>query len=90
VGGTPEENAIAIRSVLGGKGTEAHAAVIAVNAAALLALGGVVSGFRDGYALARSVLESGRALDRLERFARFSAEEPETAEEIGEASRVCA
>jgi anthranilate phosphoribosyltransferase len=72
VGGNPEENAIAIRSVLGGHGDAAHAAVISVNAGALLALGGISANYRDGFDLAMSVLESGRALDRLERFAAMS------------------
>ncbi|MDR3331594.1 MAG: anthranilate phosphoribosyltransferase [Synergistaceae bacterium] len=72
VGGNPEENAIAIRSVLGGHGDAAHAAVISVNAGALLALGGISANYRDGFDLAMSVLESGRALERLERFAAMS------------------
>ncbi|MDR2528292.1 MAG: anthranilate phosphoribosyltransferase [Synergistaceae bacterium] len=75
VGGSPEENEAAIRSVLGGQGSEAHAAAISVNASALLTLGGVTTNYKDGFALARSVLESGKALERLERFARLSNEE---------------
>jgi anthranilate phosphoribosyltransferase len=82
VGGTPEENEVSIRSVLGGHGSEAHAAVIAVNAAALLTLGGLAENYRDGFELAMSVLESGRALSRLERFAVMS--------NTPEADRVCA
>jgi anthranilate phosphoribosyltransferase len=72
VGGRPKENETAIRSVLGGQGSEAHAAVIAVNAAALLTLGGITENYRNGFALAMSVLESGRALERLQRFASMS------------------
>jgi anthranilate phosphoribosyltransferase len=72
VGGNPGENEIAIRSVLGGSGSEAHAAVISVNAAALLTLGGVTENYQDGFELAMSVLKSGRALERLERFAVLS------------------
>jgi anthranilate phosphoribosyltransferase len=72
VGGLPEENEVAIRSVLCGRGDEAHAAAIAVNASALLTLAGLTGNYRDGFELAMSVLKSGKALERLERFARMS------------------
>jgi anthranilate phosphoribosyltransferase len=85
VGGVPEENEVAIRAVLGGHGAEAHAAVISVNAAALLTLGGVTENYKDGFALAMSILENGKALERLEKFAKLSNE----SEEAGE-HRVCA
>ncbi|MDR2523575.1 MAG: anthranilate phosphoribosyltransferase [Synergistaceae bacterium] len=75
VGGNPEENEAAIRSVLAGRGSEAHAAAISVNASALLTLGGVTANYKDGFALARNVLESGKALERLEQFAKMSNEE---------------
>lgn len=72
VGGTPEENERAIRSVLAGRGDEAHAAAIAVNAGALLTLGDRVASFKQGFELAMSVLESGKALERMETMARLS------------------
>ncbi|GHV57224.1 anthranilate phosphoribosyltransferase [Synergistales bacterium] len=72
VGGSPEENETAIRAVLGGKGSEAHAAAISVNAAALLTLGGLTENYKDGFSLAMSVLESGKALERFEKFAKLS------------------
>jgi anthranilate phosphoribosyltransferase len=72
VGGAPEENEAAIRSVLGGQGDDAHAAAISVNASALLTLGGVTSNYRDGFELAMSILRSGRAGARLEKFAELS------------------
>ncbi|GHV39664.1 anthranilate phosphoribosyltransferase [Synergistales bacterium] len=72
VGGSPAENEAAIRAVLGGNGSEAHAAVIAVNAGALLKLGGITKTYKDGFALAMSVLESGKAGERFEKFARLS------------------
>ncbi|GHV30120.1 anthranilate phosphoribosyltransferase [Synergistales bacterium] len=71
-GGSPEENETAIRAVLGGKGSEAHAAAISVNAAALLTLGGLTENYKDGFSLAMSVLESGKALERFEKFAKLS------------------
>ncbi|MDR3231529.1 MAG: anthranilate phosphoribosyltransferase [Synergistaceae bacterium] len=87
VGGSPEENAAAIRSVLSGRGSEAHEAAISVNAAALLTLGGITENYRDGFELAKSVLKSGRALERLEKFAALSNAPEEIREGI---SRVCA
>jgi anthranilate phosphoribosyltransferase len=79
VGGMPEENEAAIRSVLEGHGGEAHTAAIAVNAAALLTLGEKTKDYRDGFELAMSVLKSGRAMEKLERFAAMSnsSETPE-------------
>jgi anthranilate phosphoribosyltransferase len=85
VGGMPEENEIAIRAVLAGHGAEAHDAIISVNAAALLTLGGVTENYKDGFALAMNILKSGKALERLEKFAAMS----NAPEEIGE-DRVCA
>jgi anthranilate phosphoribosyltransferase len=72
VGGEPAENERAIRALLGGRGEEAHAAAVAVNAGALLMLAGHARSLADGYAHARDVLASGRALERLERLAELS------------------
>lgn len=72
VGGSPEENEIAIRSVLAGEGDEAHASAISVNAGALLTLGGITSSFSDGFELAMSILRSGKAIARLEKLAAMS------------------
>ena len=74
-GGTPEDNARAIRAVLGGRGDAAHSAAVAVNAAALLELAGLAASPAEGYAMAQAVLASGRALERLERFAALSRAE---------------
>ncbi|GHS95097.1 anthranilate phosphoribosyltransferase [Synergistales bacterium] len=93
VGGTPEENEVSIRAGLGGKGSEAHAAVIAVNAGALLKLGGISATYKDGFALAMSVLESGKALERLEKFAALSHsldKENSSKNSDAEPCRVCA
>lgn len=71
-GGTPDDNARTIRAVLGGKGDAAHAAAVAVNAAALLEIAGLAASPAEGYVLAQRILASGRALQRLERFAELS------------------
>lgn len=75
VGGTPDENRISIGAVLSGKGRAAHVAAVAVNSGALLTIGGITDSFKDGFALAVSVLESGGAMERLERFAEISRKE---------------
>ncbi|HEU4828568.1 MAG TPA: anthranilate phosphoribosyltransferase [Gemmatimonadales bacterium] len=74
VGGGPEENAVAIRRLLGGRGEPAHIAAVAVNAGALLHLAGVAGSLPMGYDFAREVLAGGGALARLERFAGMSRE----------------
>lgn len=75
IGGTPEENKVSIRAVLSGKGSDAHSAAVAVNAGALLTIGGVTESFKDGFALSMSILESGNAAERLDRLAKMSNEE---------------
>lgn len=73
VGGTPEENRISINAALSGKGCEAHTAAVAVNAGALLTIGGITESFKDGFSLSMSILESGKAMERLERLAMISS-----------------
>jgi len=72
MGGTPEENEQAIERVLGGEGEEAHVAAVAVNAGALLVLGEKVDSFKQGFEMARSILEGGKALERLKAMAHLS------------------
>lgn len=82
IGGTPEENRRMIADILAGKKNDAHAAAISVNAGALLTIGGITRSFKDGFALSMSVLESGRAMERLAKLAEISRE--------GDAGHVCA
>ncbi|HET6546269.1 MAG TPA: anthranilate phosphoribosyltransferase [Rhodanobacteraceae bacterium] len=72
VGGAPADNARAIRAVLEGRGDPAHAAAVAVNAAALFVLGGLAADFRSGYELARRTIANGRAFARVERLVAIS------------------
>jgi anthranilate phosphoribosyltransferase len=67
LGGTPEENAVVLRALLGGATGPIHDIVI-LNAAAALVVGGRVTHLKAGVQLAREALESGaarRVLDRL-------------------------
>ncbi len=66
-GGTAEENAKIIRSVLGGeKGARRDAVVL--NAAAALVAGNKAEDLQKGVAMAQEVIDSGQSLKILERF----------------------
>jgi anthranilate phosphoribosyltransferase len=69
VGGTPEDNAKILRSVLGGSLNGTRRNAVLLNAAAALA---AESGdLREGFALARESLESGAALKKLDELVEF-------------------
>jgi anthranilate phosphoribosyltransferase len=65
-GGDVAENAAILRSVLQGQGTPAQTDAVALNAALVLTVGEKVSEVADGIALARSVMQSGAAWEKLE------------------------
>jgi anthranilate phosphoribosyltransferase len=70
-GGTPAENAAAIRHVFeGGNGGRRNA--ILLNAAGAIAAAGHSEDLREGLALARETLDSGAAASRLEELVAFS------------------
>ena len=72
-GGTPEENATAIRGVLAG-GNGGRRSAILLNAAGAIAAGGHADDLREGLELAREAVDSGAAAERLERVIAFSRE----------------
>jgi anthranilate phosphoribosyltransferase len=72
-GGTPEENARAIRDVLGGADGGRRDAVL-LNAGGAIAAAGHASDLREGLERAREAVDSGAAFERLEALARFSQE----------------
>jgi anthranilate phosphoribosyltransferase len=66
-GGTPAENVLTTRSILGGeKGPRRD--IVLLNAAAALVAGGLAGNFKEGLALAGQSIDSGRALEKLEAF----------------------
>ena len=64
--GTPEENAETIKGVFSGKITGAKKDSIILNAAGALVVGDKASGFEDGISLAREIIDSGKAMKKLE------------------------
>jgi anthranilate phosphoribosyltransferase len=70
-GGDPRENANIARDILNGANGARHDIVIA-NAGAALYVGGLVSSLRDGVALAKESLVTGRALAKLQELVRES------------------
>jgi anthranilate phosphoribosyltransferase len=69
-GGSPEENAAAIREVFAG-GDGGRRDAILLNAAGVIAAGGHAEDLREGLELAREAVESGAAAQRLEALIAF-------------------
>lgn len=71
-GGTPLENAILLKAVLGGQASSAHRSIVAINAAALLETAGIAADLRDGVGQAEDAISSGKALRLLNDFVEAS------------------
>lgn len=71
-GGEPAENAHITREILRGAGTSAQREVTMLNAAAALVAGGAAQSLADGLQLAAMVLDSQKALHKLEELVAFS------------------
>jgi anthranilate phosphoribosyltransferase len=72
-GGGPEQNAQLAREVLGGANGPRRDVVL-LNAAAALMAAGVAKDWKDGLGTAAEAIDSGRAAEVLERWARISQE----------------
>jgi anthranilate phosphoribosyltransferase len=72
-GGTPAENAAAVRAVFAGADGGRRSAVL-LNAAGAIAAAGHADDLREGLAIARQTVDSGAAADRLEQLVSFSRE----------------
>jgi anthranilate phosphoribosyltransferase len=70
-GGTPDENAAAIRRVFAGELGGARDAIL-LNAAGAIAAGGHADDLREGIAVAREALDSGAAAQRLDELVAFT------------------
>ncbi len=71
-GGSPAENAAAIRAIFTGEEQGARRDAILLNAAGAIAAGGHADDLRDGLEIARAALDSGAAAERLEALTGFS------------------
>ena len=70
-GGSPDENASIVMSILNGeKGAKRDVAVM--NAAAALLAGNLVSTFAHGIQVAQETIDSGKALEKLHRLIEFT------------------
>lgn len=67
VGGVPQENAAITREILGGQKGHKRNAVL-MNAGAGLYLGGKADSMKDGVALAAELIDSGKAMETLDKF----------------------
>lgn len=71
VGGTPEENANITRAILGGEQGHKRNAVL-MNSGAALYIGGKADTMQDGIALAAELIDSGKAMETLQKFIEVS------------------
>jgi anthranilate phosphoribosyltransferase len=73
-GGSPDDNAAAIRAVLAGEDGGRRNAIL-LNAAGAIAAGGHADGLREGLELAREAIDSGAAAARLDELIAFTHSE---------------
>ncbi|NMP33487.1 anthranilate phosphoribosyltransferase [Thalassotalea sp. M1531] len=74
-GGTPEQNAQAIKQILSGSGPAAHNAAVIINCAALLYLHGKANNLQEARSIAEQTLLSGKAFTTLNDLVRLSNQE---------------
>lgn len=74
VGGTPQENANITRGILDGSVQGAKRDIVLMNAGAALYTYGVTETLADGVKLAAETIDSGKALEKLNAFVRFTNE----------------
>jgi anthranilate phosphoribosyltransferase len=72
IGGTPEENAIAFRALLGGEASAYRDAVL-LNAAAALVVADKAATLPEGVEMARASIDSGAARAKIEGLARVTS-----------------
>ena len=72
VGGTPEENAAITRAILSGEERGAKRNATLMNAGAALYIGEKADSIADGIKLAAEIIESGKAIETLDKFIELS------------------
>ncbi len=71
IGGTPQENAAALRALLDGQ-PSAYRGIVVMNAAAALIVAGLASNLKDGAQMAVAAIDGGAAKATLETMAQIS------------------
>ena len=71
-GGTPEENAYITRDILAGHLRDSKRDAVLLNAGASLFIGGKADTFADGVKLAGELIDSGKAIEKLNQFIEVS------------------
>ena len=79
VGGTPAENAAITRAILSGGETGPKRNAVLMNAGAALYIDGKAETLKAGVALAAEIIDSGKALETLEKLIAISNRPEETA-----------
>lgn len=74
VGGTPTENAAITHGILDGSITGAKRDIVLMNAGAVLYTYGIAQNLAEGIELAAEMIDSGKALRKLEEFVKFTNE----------------
>lgn len=73
-GGDGAENAQILKDILSGKETGARRDIVLLNAGATLYVGGIAESVEDGIALAAKTIDSGAAMETLEKLIKISNE----------------
>lgn len=76
-GGGPAKNALITEAILKGRGTEAHANAVAINAGCALYVCGIADSVKAGTILALATIQSGKAFELLSQLAKVSSETKE-------------
>ncbi|EGT3626399.1 anthranilate phosphoribosyltransferase [Morganella morganii] len=76
-GGEPAQNALITEAILKGRGTEAHANAVAINAGCALYVCGITDSVKAGTLLALATIQSGKAFELLSQLAKVSSETKE-------------
>lgn len=73
-GGTPDENAEITRAILSGREKGAKRTAVLMNAGAAIYIGGKARNMAEGIHIAEEIIDSGKAMQKLEEFIRCSNE----------------
>lgn len=73
-GGNSEDNAMIIKNIFNGKETGAKKDIVILNSALAFYTYGKTKSIKDGITLARNIIDSGLALDKLNRYIKVSNE----------------